>query len=103
MSTDDLRQVGPRLRPLRLKYGWPLDELAGRTHMPGSTLSCRESGKRQTGLELLLPPTPPTRELGVSLDGPVITPLTPAGSPFNVVAITYPPTSPPPPGRARHG
>ncbi|MBU4336635.1 MAG: helix-turn-helix domain-containing protein, partial [Actinobacteria bacterium] len=45
--TDELDQVGPRLRAARTARGWTLDTLAGRAGMSPSTLSRLESGKRQ--------------------------------------------------------
>ncbi|MFB9378841.1 helix-turn-helix domain-containing protein [Kineococcus gynurae] len=105
---DALQHVGPRLRAARTRRGWTLEDLAGRTAMSVSTLSRLESGKRQAGLELLLPLT---RQLGISLDdlvrtaapdprvrratmqrnGLAVTPLTPEGSPVAAWKITYPP------------
>lgn len=63
--SDELKQVGARLRAIRRSRGWTLDELASRAEMSPSTLSRLESGKRQASLELLLPLT---RQLGIGLD-----------------------------------
>lgn len=62
---EELEQLGPRLRAARQERGWTLEELAGRADMSVSTLSRLESGKRQAGLELLLPLT---RQLGIRID-----------------------------------
>lgn len=63
--TDELRHLGTRLRAARQERGLTLDELAGSAGMSASTLSRLESGKRQAGLELLLPLT---RRLGIRID-----------------------------------
>src|SRR3546814_15318702 len=63
--SEELRQVGARLRDVRRERGLTLDELASRSGMSMSTLSRLESGKRQASLELLLPLT---RQLGIRID-----------------------------------
>ncbi|WP_409047671.1 helix-turn-helix domain-containing protein [Microbacterium sp. HA-8] len=103
----ELEQVGPRLRAVRKARGWTLDDLAERAGMSASTLSRLESGKRQAGLELLLPLT---RQLGIRIDdllpeherdprvrrpvihrdGLIIAPLAPEDSPVHTYRITYP-------------
>lgn len=118
--SDDLTQVGPRLRAMRHAHGWTLDELAARAGMSASTLSRLESGKRQASLELVLPLA---RLLGVRLDdlvqtrpadprvhrpairhdGLVIAPLAPEGSPVRTYKITYPPLAAPPAQRVHDG
>lgn len=105
----ELEQVGPRLRAARSERGWTMSDLASRAGMSASTLSRLESGKRQAGLELLVPLT---RELGIRIDdlivanppdprvrrtvirrnGLVIAPLTPENAPIHTYKITYPPT-----------
>ena len=118
--TEELKQVGTRLRAYRHSKGWTLDELAERADMSASTLSRLESGKRQASLELLLPLT---RQLGISLDdlvapstvdprvrrpvihrdGMVIAPLAPEGSSVGTYKITYPPASAAPEPRVHDG
>jgi len=118
--TDDLKQVGARLRAIRHSRGWTLDELAARASMSPSTLSRLEAGKRQASLELLLPLT---RQLGITLDdlvtpavadprvrrpvivrdGLVVAPLSPEGSPVATYKITFPPTGAPPEPRVHDG
>jgi transcriptional regulator with XRE-family HTH domain len=118
--TDELKQIGPRLRALRTSKGWTLDQLASRAEMSTSTLSRLESGKRQASLELLIPLT---RHLGVGLDelvtpnppdprvrrrsvrrnGMVITPLAPEGSPVATFRIIYPPVAEAPEPRIHDG
>src|SRR3546814_16886173 len=66
--SEELRQVGARLRDVRRERGLTLDELASRSGLSMSTLSRLESGKRQASLALLLPLT---RTLGISIDAPV--------------------------------
>jgi len=108
--TNELAQVGPRLRAARRTRGWTLDELAERAAMSASTLSRLESGKRQASLELLLPltrllgiriddlvadeaPDPRVRRAVIRRDGLVILPLAPEDSPIHTYRITYPPVS----------
>ncbi len=57
MSDDDdvLRNVGPRLRQLRLEREATLSDLAEETGISLSTLSRLEAGQRKPTLELLLP------------------------------------------------
>lgn len=118
--SDELDQVGPRLRAARTARGWTLDDLAGRAGMSASTLSRLESGKRQASLELLLPLT---RQLGIRLDdlvpastpdprvhrsvirrdGLVIAPLTPEDAPVRTYKITYPASAPHPAPRVHDG
>jgi transcriptional regulator with XRE-family HTH domain len=62
---EELKLIGPRLRALRHSRGWTLEQLAERADMSPSTLSRLESGKRQAGLELLVPLA---RQLGIGLD-----------------------------------
>src|SRR3546814_10450522 len=71
--SEELRQVGARLRDVRRERGLTLDELASRSGMSMSTLSRLESGKRQASLELLLPLT---RQLGIRIDD-LVQPETP--------------------------
>jgi transcriptional regulator with XRE-family HTH domain len=117
---DELKQIGPRLRAMRQERGWTLDDLAGRAGMSASTLSRLESGKRQAGLELILPLT---RQLGVRVDdlidppgrdprvrrpvmrrgGLVIAPLAPEGAPIETFKITYPPVKRPPKPKVHDG
>jgi transcriptional regulator with XRE-family HTH domain len=109
VDVHELEQVGPRLRAVRKARGWTLDDLAERAGMSASTLSRLESGKRQAGLELLLPLT---RQLGIRIDdllpeheherdprvrrpvihrdGLIIAPLAPEDSPVHTYRITYP-------------
>lgn len=102
-----LEQVGARLRAVRQSRGLTLEELASQAGMSASTLSRLESGKRQAGLELLLPLT---RRLGIRLDdlvpeeqadprvrrpvirrdGLIIAPLAPEHSPILTYKITFP-------------
>lgn len=106
--SEELDQIGPRLRVLRRSRGWTLDELAARAGMSTSTLSRLESGKRMANLELLLPltrqlgiriddlvhpetPDPRVRRAVIRHDGLVIAPLAPEGSPIHTYRITYPP------------
>ena len=118
--TDELAQVGARLRAARNDRGWTLDDLAERAGMSPSTLSRLESGKRQASLELLLPLT---RQLGIRLDdlvstetpdprvrrapirrqGMLIVPLAPEGAPISTYKITYPPVDSPPERRTHDG
>ena len=118
--TDELAQVGARLRAARNDRGWTLDDLAERAGMSPSTLSRLESGKRQASLELLLPLT---RQLGIRLDdlvstetpdprvrrapirrqGMLIVPLAPEGAPISTYKITYPPVESPPERRTHDG
>jgi transcriptional regulator with XRE-family HTH domain len=118
--TDELAQVGARLRAARNDRGWTLDDLAERAGLSPSTLSRLESGKRQASLELLLPLT---RQLGIRLDdlvstetpdprvrrapirrqGMLIVPLAPEGAPISTYKITYPPVDSPPERRTHDG
>lgn len=118
--SDELEQMGPRLRAVRQARGWTLDDLASRAGMSPSTLSRLESGKRQASLELLLPLT---RQLGIRVDdllpreaadprvrrpvirrdGIVIAPLAPESSPIHTYKITYPPAATPPEPRVHDG
>ena len=118
--TDELAQVGARLRAARNDRGWTLDDLAERAGMSPSPLSRLESGKRQASLELLLPLT---RQLGIRLDdlvstetpdprvrrapirrqGMLIVPLAPEGAPISTYKITYPPVDSPPERRTHDG
>ena len=52
---DVLREVGQRLRALRLERGLTLDQLSEQTGISPSTISRLETGKRNPTLELLLP------------------------------------------------
>lgn len=117
---DDLAEVGPRLRAVRLSKGWTLSDLAERVGMSVSTLSRLEAGKRQASLELLVPIV---RQLGVSLDnlvspaspdprvrrqvikrnGLIIAPLAPEDSQTHTYKITYPPRTATPELRVHDG
>lgn len=118
--TDQLKQVGVRLRAYRHSKGWTLDELAERAMMSPSTLSRLESGKRQASLELLMPltrqlgiglddlvapevPDPRVRRPAIHRDGMVIAPLAPEGSPVGTYKITYPPAGDTPEPRVHDG
>lgn len=118
--TEELRQVGPRLRLARQAHGWTLDDLAARAGMSASTLSRLESGKRQASLELLVPltrllgiglddlvrpqtPDPRVRRPVIHRDGLVIVPLAPEGAAVNTYRITFPPVSEPPEPRVHDG
>lgn len=118
--TEELRQVGPRLRLARQARGWTLDELAAKAGMSASTLSRLESGKRQASLELLVPltrllgvglddlvrpqtPDPRVRRPAVHRDGLEIVPLAPEGAPVHTYRITFPPTDEPPQLRVHNG
>jgi len=118
--TDEIAQVGPRLRSARQARGWTLEELASRAGLSVSTLSRLESGKRQASLELLLPAT---RQLGIGLDdlvpaeagdprvrretvrrdGMVIAPLTLERSPVQAFKISYAPAAEAPAPRVHDG
>lgn len=116
----ELDQVGPRLRAARHARGWTLDDLATRAGMSASTLSRLEAGKRQAGLELLVPlvrqlgirvddlltpdtPDPRVRRPVIRRDGLVIAPLAPEGSPIRTYKITYPPRATMPEPRVHDG
>ncbi|GAA1857422.1 XRE family transcriptional regulator [Myceligenerans crystallogenes] len=118
--SQDLKQVGPRLRAARQARGWTLDELAERAGMSASTLSRLESGKRQASLELLLPLTrrlgirvddllpaedadPRVRRPEIRRDGQVIVPLAPEDSRISTYKITFPPRAEPPEPRVHDG
>lgn len=108
--SDDLNQIGPRLRTARQGRGLTLEALASQAGMSTSTLSRLESGKRQANLELLVPLT---RQLGMRIDdllgsptrdprvrrpdthrdGIVLTPLAPEGSSILTYRVTYPPAA----------
>lgn len=107
--SEELRQVGARLRDVRRERGLTLDDLASRSGMSASTLSRLESGKRQASLELLLPltrqlgiriddllpsetPDPRVRRPVIRRDGMLIAPLAPEGSPIHTYRVTFPPT-----------
>lgn len=111
--SEQLEQLGPRLRDARKARGWTLDDLAARAGMSVSTLSRLESGKRQASLELLIPltqqlgiriddllrakaPDPRVRRAAIRRDGVIIAPLALEGSPIRTYKITYPPVSSPP-------
>ncbi len=118
--TDQIEQVGPRLRAARRSQGWTLDELASRAGLSASTLSRLESGKRQASLELLVPLT---RQLGIRIDdllaprpadprvrrpvvrrrGLEIAPLARENSPVHTYRITYPPATELPPLQVHGG
>lgn len=118
--SDELAQVGPRLRAARRARGWTLEDLAERAGMSMSTLSRLESGKRQASLELLLPLT---RQLGIRVDdllapgpadprvvratirrdGMTLTPLAPEHAPLAIYRIVYEPVAEPPPLRTHAG
>lgn len=107
--SDELRQVGARLRDARRDRSLTLEELASRSGMSTSTLSRLESGKRQASLELLLPltrhlgiriddlvqpetPDPRVRRPVIRRDGMVIAPLAPEGAPIRTYRVSFPPT-----------
>ena len=71
--SDELDQVGPRLRALRQERGVTLRDLAEETGISVSTLSRLESGQRRPTLEQLLPLA---RAHQVSLDELVDAPAT---------------------------
>jgi transcriptional regulator with XRE-family HTH domain len=71
--TEQLVQVGPRLRALRQQRGATLRDLAEETGISASTLSRLESGQRRPTLEQLLPLA---RAHRVSLDELVDAPAT---------------------------
>lgn len=71
--TDELAQVGPRLKALRQERGATLRDLADETGISVSTLSRLESGQRRPTLEQLLPLA---RAHRVSLDELVDAPAT---------------------------
>jgi transcriptional regulator with XRE-family HTH domain len=118
--TDDLAQIGPRLRAARRERGWTLEDLASRASMSPSTLSRLESGKRQASLELLVPLT---RQLGLRIDdllppapadprvrraverrdGMVFAPLTLESSPVQTYKVTYPAAESAPTPRVHDG
>lgn len=118
--SDELAQLGPRLRTARQSRGLTLEELATAAGMSTSTLSRLESGKRQASLELLLPLC---RRLGISLDdlvspepvdprvrrpvihrnGLTIAPLSPEGSPIGTYRVTFPVVPEPPELRVHEG
>lgn len=54
-TTDDLQQVGPRLRTLRTGRDLTLAEVSATTGISVSTLSRLEQGGRRATLELLMP------------------------------------------------
>lgn len=105
--SDEVEQVGARLRAVRQARGLTLEDLAASAGMSASTLSRLEAGKRQASLELLLPLT---RRLGIRLDdlvpqeqadprvrrpvihrdGLIIAPLAPENSQISTYKITYP-------------
>ena len=62
-AVDDL--VRARLRALRHRQGWSLDELAERTGVGASTISRIETGHRSISLDVLVPLA---RELGIGVD-----------------------------------
>lgn len=65
MSEDIEAIARARLRALRGRLGWSLDELGERSHLSPSTISRIETGKRSIGLDVLVPLA---RALGVSVD-----------------------------------
>jgi transcriptional regulator with XRE-family HTH domain len=116
----ELDQIGPRLRAARRARGWTLEDLAGRAGMSASTLSRLESGKRQAGLELLVPlirqlgvrlddllsldpPDPRVRQKVIRRNGMTIVPLTADHAPIRTCHITYPPTERAPAPRVHDG
>ena len=118
--TEELRLIGPRLRAARRARGLTLEELSERTSISVSTLSRLEAGKRQANLELLVPVT---RQLGIRIDdlidnaprdprvrrpvlrmnGMIVAPLSPEGSPVSTYKITYPPRQAKPEPRTHEG
>lgn len=118
--SDELDQMGPRLRAARQARGWTLDDLASRAGMSASTLSRLESGKRQASLELVLPltrrlgiriddllpsetPDPRVRRTLIRREGMVIAPLTAEAAPVQTVKITYLPGADLPAPRVHDG
>ena len=117
-----LREVGPRLRAIRLKRDLTLDALAETTGISASTLSRLESGKRAPNLELLLPVT---RALRIGLDdllvwrssqpapvralrsrrcgGLTVEYLSPDSAPVHVLLMTFAPSAEPAPTRSHDG
>lgn len=106
--SNQLDQVGPRLRAARHARALTLEELAEQAGMSTSTLSRLEAGKRQASLELLVPLTrllgiriddlvqpetrdPRVRRPAIHRDGLTIAPLAPEGAPIHTYKITYPP------------
>lgn len=106
--SNQLDQVGPRLRAARHARALTLEDLAEQAGMSTSTLSRLESGKRQASLELLVPLTrllgirlddlvqpgtrdPRVRRPVIHRDGLTIAPLAPEGAAIHTYKITYPP------------
>lgn len=117
---DGLDQIGQRLRARRRERGLTLEQLAASAGMSTSTLSRLESGKRQAGLELLVPLTrrlgiriddllpaepsdPRVRRRPIRRDGLVIVPLAPEHSSVMTFKITYPAGGPLPALRTHDG
>jgi transcriptional regulator with XRE-family HTH domain len=118
--SDELDQVGARLRAARHARNWTLEDLAGRAGLSVSTLSRLEAGKRQASLELLLPLT---RQLGIRIDdllpaispdprvrraverrdGMIIAPLTLEHSPVQAIKIVYAPRASAPEPKVHDG
>ena len=100
--SDELAQVGPRLRALRQQRDVTLRDLAAETGISVSTLSRLESGQRRPTLEQLLPLA---RAHRVSLDELVGAPATGdprvAMKPVRRHGRTYLPLTRRPGGRAR--
>ncbi len=118
--SDELAQVGPRLRAARRARGWTLEDLAERAGMSMSTLSRLESGKRQASLELLLPLTrqlglrvddllagqpvdPRVRRPAIRRDRMTLTPLAPESAPIAIYRVVYDPVAEAPALRVHAG
>ena len=65
MSSDIEAVTRARLRALRTRLGWSLDDLAERANLSASTISRIETGKRSISLDVLVPLS---RALGVGVD-----------------------------------
>ena len=65
MASDIETTVRARLRAIRQRQGWSLDELAARSTVGASTISRIETGKRALGLDVLVPLA---TALGVGVD-----------------------------------
>lgn len=118
--TEELRLIGPRLRAARRARGLTLEDLSTTTSISVSTLSRLESGKRQASLELLIPITrhlcvriddlidnaprdPRVRRPVLRMNGMIVAPLSPEGSPISTYKITYPPRAAKPEPRTHEG
>ncbi|MDT0305721.1 XRE family transcriptional regulator [Streptomyces sp. DSM 44917] len=116
-----LRQVGPRLRRLRVERGVTLAGLAEATGISKSTLSRLESGRRRPALDLLLPIAqahqvpldelvgapeagdPRVRIAPREIHGMTVLPLTRAAGPIQAFKMVIPPRPEPPEPRVHEG